>query len=88
MICESFWKELSMISNIYSVLRTNNFLYEIAKKIIDMKLLFQTLQNLNPQGIEALQLYCLIYRYILRDEDRFNSIVTTLNQLRKTNKLS
>jgi PAS domain-containing protein len=29
----------------------------------------------------------LVYRYILRDEFRFNDIINNLNQLKKTNKL-
>lgn len=34
-----------------------------------------------------IQNYALIYRYILRDEFRFNDIINNLNQLKKTNKL-
>ena len=41
----------------------------------------------NPQNVDVIQNYALIYRYILRDEFRFNDIVNNLNSLKKTNKL-
>ena len=60
---------------------------EISKTIMRIKAVFGQLCAFNPQNIDVIQNYALVYRYILRDEFRFNDIINNLNQLKKTNKL-
>ena len=60
---------------------------EIASTIIDIKYLYSRLCQLNPQSVAVLQSYALVYRYILRDEYRYEELVSTLTQLYRTNKL-
>ena len=55
--------------------------------MIDVKRLFNELGTINPQSVAVLQCYVLVYRYILRDEYRFEEIVRNLGQLYRTNKL-
>ena len=42
---------------------------------------------MNPQSVAVLQSYVLVYRFILRDEYRFEEIVHNLGQIYRTNKL-
>ena len=55
--------------------------------MIDVKRMFNELGMINPQSVAVLQCYVLVYRYILRDEYRFEEIVRNLGQLYRTNKL-
>lgn len=71
----------------YDVDKMNATLLDIAANIIDIKSLFTQLQAMNPQSVAVLQSYMLVYRFILRDEYRFEEIVNSLGQLYRTNKL-
>lgn len=71
----------------YDVDKMNTTLLDIAANIIDIKSLFSELQSMNPQSVAVLQSYMLVYRFILRDEYRFEQIVNNLGQLQRTNKL-
>lgn len=71
----------------YNVEKVSSTLLEIASTIIDIKRLFAELCQLNSQSVSVLQSYALVYRFILRDEYRFEELVSSLNQLQRTNKL-
>ena len=80
-------KLLNEINDDYNVQKINDTLLEIAATVIDVKRLFNELGMINPQSVAVLQCYVLVYRYILRDEYRFEEIVRNLGQLYRTNKL-
>jgi hypothetical protein len=71
----------------YVVQTTLDQAHNVARKIIEVKDLFNKLLSLNPLCIDTLSTYALAYRYVLRDESTFTYLINLIQQIKGASKL-